>query len=490
MADRVIDRAPELARLRELLSEGRPRLVLLSGRRRVGKTFLLTHAWPAECTFYFTASATTPEQNRRQLISELAQWSRQGLRHEDYPTWRTVFRLLLDVRAPARLAIVLDEFQYLGEDARTLSAVASELNAAWERRRPARSLVLVLAGSAVRTMEALAAGAAPLHGRFVWKAHLGPFDHWHAGLMAAFRRVRDRACAYGIFGGTPAYLAAVRPTQAVAANVVRLMLTPRGEVREQVATALLQEQGLRDIPKYTAILRAIAAGHTELNAIAQASGLALDTSLRDKIERLRALGYVGASRNLGVKRTAPFRYALADPAFRFYYQFVAPYEAALERNDPVQFWRERVAPVLDTYMGGLFERIAEEAYYRLRERRGLPMVAEWGRWEGRDRHGEQIEIDIASRLTDGRIMTGAVKWNRRPVGADVHARHLGMLERLAASGIKWAHRATERSAPLLYVAAGGFSRNFVEAARNSHDTVVLWSLEDIYARGPKGPARR
>ncbi|MGH7427880.1 MAG: AAA family ATPase, partial [Candidatus Methylomirabilaceae bacterium] len=143
MADRVIDRAPELARLRELLSEGRPRLVLLSGRRRVGKTFLLTHAWPAECTFYFTASATTPEQNRRQLISELAQWSRQGLRHEDYPTWRTVFRLLLDVRAPARLAIVLDEFQYLGEDARTLSAVASELNAAWERRRPARSLVLV-----------------------------------------------------------------------------------------------------------------------------------------------------------------------------------------------------------------------------------------------------------------------------------------------------------------------------------------------------------
>ncbi len=101
MVDRLlIDREQELAKLRELLREGRKQLVLLYGRRRVGKTFLLTNAWPSERTFYFTASATTPEQNRRQLITDLAQWSGQELRAADYQTWRTVFRLLLDVRAP------------------------------------------------------------------------------------------------------------------------------------------------------------------------------------------------------------------------------------------------------------------------------------------------------------------------------------------------------------------------------------------------------
>jgi hypothetical protein len=77
---------------------------------------------------------------------------------------------------PRPRAIVLDEFQYFGEDPRELAGVCSELNAAWEQRRPPRALTLVLAGSSVRTLEALDEGGAPLHGRFAWKASLQPFN--------------------------------------------------------------------------------------------------------------------------------------------------------------------------------------------------------------------------------------------------------------------------------------------------------------------------
>src|SRR5437867_175142 len=106
-------------------------------------------------------------ERRSSATSRLAQWTRRDLRGEDYPTWRAVFRLLLEVRRPGPVAIVVDEFQYLGDAAAALSGVASELNA-----------------------------------------------------------------------------------QSVAANGARLMLAPRGEVRGLVETALLQEPGLRDIPKY------------------------------------------------------------------------------------------------------------------------------------------------------------------------------------------------------------------------------------------------
>ncbi len=150
------------------------------------------------------------------------------------------------VSAPARaahtphpLVIVLDEFQYLGEDSRDLSAVTSELNAAWEQRRAPRPLVLVLSGSAVRVLEALDSGGAPLHGRFVWKGELRPFDYWHASEMANFRNPRDRIRAYGIFGGTPRYLAAIKPSRSMAENAARLMLSPRGEVRGLVETAAI-----------------------------------------------------------------------------------------------------------------------------------------------------------------------------------------------------------------------------------------------------------
>jgi hypothetical protein len=59
--------------------------------------------------------------------------------------------------------------------------------------------------------------------------------------------------------------------------------------------------------------------------------------------------------------------------------------------------------------------------------------------------------------------------------------HVAMLERLAAGGVAWAHKARKRSAPLLYVAAGGFTKEFEAVARRSRDLVTLWSLKDLYA---------
>jgi hypothetical protein len=74
--------------------------------------------------------------------------------------------------------------------------------------------------------------------------------------MIVYYRIR-------IVGGTPRYLAAVKPARSLVDNVSRLMLAPRGEVRGLVETAILQEQGLREVSKYQAIMRAIGGGCTE-----------------------------------------------------------------------------------------------------------------------------------------------------------------------------------------------------------------------------------
>ncbi|HEX6041556.1 ATP-binding protein [Longimicrobium sp.] len=479
--DVLIDRETEQARLRELLAAGEQKLVLVYGRRRVGKTYLLGRTWGDDASsFYFTAAETTPTQNREALLSALAEWSGETIHPEDYPTWRSVFRLLLEFRSPEPLVVTLDEFQYLGENPRELNAVASELNAVWEMRRPRRPLVLVLAGSAVRTLEALNEGGSPLYGRFAWQCQLRPFNYWHAGELAGYADPRDRAYVYGIFGGTPRYLSPVDPGRTVGENAVSLMLNPTGEVRELVQTALLQEQGLREIPKYVAILRAVGEGRTQLNEIAQGSGLELDTALRDKLERLMGLDYVRAGRNLGAKSREPFRYRVSDPAFRFYYRFVAPLESALATQDPGAVWEQHIAPNLDSYMGLIFEGIVEEAYYRLQGRLRLPLVAEWGRWEGLDRDRKQLEMDVASMLMDGRVLTGSIKWHRDPVDVAVHTQHLAMLDRLAQSGVSWAHTAREPRSPLLYVSSAGFTDRFVEAARESREEVYLWSLKDVF----------
>lgn len=476
-----IDRDDERRELRALLEEGVPRLALLTGRRRVGKTYLLTHTWPEDITFHFTAARTSPEINRRQLLEDLARWSGEPVDPEDYPTWRTVFRLLLGLRTPEPLVVVIDEFPYLATDDAGLAEVASELNAVWERRRSDRPMVLVLAGSAVATMEALATGGSPLYGRFDWHGRLLPFDAWFTAQAAPFRDLADAVRTYAVFGGTPRYLAAIEPTRPFGDEATRLLLAPRGEVRQLVETALDQEEGLRDVTAYKAVLRAVASGQTHRNEIAQRTGLKDDTGLRARLDRLVELGYLEAHRNIDARPNAPYRYRIADAAIRFHQRFAEPNLSLLERSDPARVWNELVRPHLSTFVGHAAGRVATEAYDRLATVRDLPLVREWGRYEGRDRDGRSLEIDLVAHLATGAVLSGAVKWNRRAAGPGLHHDHLSMLQRAADSGQRWAHQAQEPDAVLVYVAAGGFTDAFHAASADEERRVIAWSLEDLYA---------
>jgi AAA+ ATPase superfamily predicted ATPase len=478
--DRLVDRHAEIARLRDLATRPSPQLVLLTGRRRVGKTFLLTHCWPTADAFYFTASRVTPEANRQQLVRDLATWSGVDLVPADYPSWRTVFDLLLSLPEVSPKAIILDEFQYFAESDRGVTVVASEFNAAWERPRDRKPPLVVLAGSVIGTMEALASGGAPLYGRFTWQHRLEPFDYWYAAEAAGFTDLRVRAQVYGVFGGTPRYLAAIDTSRPFEQNVQELLLAKDGEIRTLLETALDQEDGLRDIAKYRTVLRSVAGGATERNEIANRSGLKNDRGLRDKIETLMALGYLERRDNVDATPNDPVRYALADPAHRFYQRFVAPNASLLERQDPSVLWKSKIASGLDQYMGLEFERVAQQAYDRHSSTLGLPLVRHWGRWEGADRERQSLEIDVVAPLLDDRTLSGSIKWNQDPIGPDVHFKHLESLRRAADSGRAWAHAALKPDAPLLYIAAGGFTKAFKAVVDESGREVIAWSLEDLY----------
>lgn len=480
--DRVlVDRSVEQDRLRELATTGSPKLVLMTGPRRVGKTYLLNNVWRREEFFLFTASRTSPELNRRQLIQDLARWTGEPLVPEDYPTWRTVFNLLLAADGTRPRIVVLDEFQYLADGEKGLSEVASELNAAWERPRERRSALLVLTGSEVSAMEGLAAGGGPLYGRVDWHAKLRPFDYWHAHEMVPYPDLRDRARLYGVFGGIPRYLAAVDVEQPLEREIARLHLDPHGEVRQLLETSLDQEEGLREVSSYRAIVRAVAGGATTLNEIAQRTGLGNDTALREKLERLVSLGYLEEVSNYARARNAARRYAVADPAHRFHQRFVEPNTSMLELFAPEHVWDEVVAPVIDVYLGHEFERIVGQAYPRLAPSRGLPLVKEWSRWEGSVRDGGSVEVDVVAPLTDrDRFLTGSIKWGAAPRAVSDYFEHRRSLERLAQSGQGWAHAALDPRSPMLFVAAGGFEAGFRQVASSDGREVILWTLEDLY----------
>ena len=189
-------------------------------------------------------------------------------------------------------------------------------------------------------------------------------------------------------------------------------------------------------------------------------------------------------RNLGAGKTTPFLYRVADPAMAFYYAFVAPYETALEVTDAGRLWKARLKPLFQAHMGFVFEQVAKQAYYRHLDDLRLPIVREWGRWEGQDRNRAPIEIDIATELIDGSILSGAIKHRSRPMGTGVFTKHLRDLERVASSGSHgaWAHRALKETSPLLFVSVSGFSDEFLRMIEASGRNVSAWGIDDLFRR--------
>ena len=478
-----VDRERERAQLRELLDRPGPNLALVTGRRRVGKTYLLTNTWPDAQTFYFVAAEGSSPINRRELVQSVARHFDLRLDPADYPTWRTVFRLLYELRTPEPLVIVLDEFQYLMG---TREGVPSQLNAIHDVHRDDRPFVLVLCGSAVRTMEQLNAGDAPLYGRFARTIRVEPFDYFDAAALVPASTHRERAMAYGIVGGTPRYLRALRDDRSLRDNVAAEVLSPGGQIRMQVETLIDQERGLRKPEDYKALLRAIGAGRTSAQEIATYAALADDiSSTKRMLAKLVELGYVRAERNFGATGTAPFRFRLADPALQFHAKIVSRFRSELATYDPREVWAKEIAPArLDTYMGGMFERMAAEGYQRHRQRLGLPMIDTWSRWEGtvstERGSGEprSVEVDIVASLTNGRMLTGAIKWGN--LGIDVHAKHLRELAMLADAGHAWAKKALHPDSPLLYVTGGVLSPDFTARAEQDGHPVTTLTLDDLY----------
>ncbi len=480
----LIDRETEIAELRALADSGHRKLALLYGRRRVGKTFLLTSAWPPDRAFYFTASATSPEINRRVLIEEAGRWAGMDLRPDDHPTWRTVFRTLLELAPDRNLVVIIDELQYLATDATGLVEVTSELNAAWEGRLNRQGgVLLVLSGSAVRTLEALADGGAPLYGRLDWTRQLHPFDYWDAGRMVPGYTPADQIRAYAAFGGVPKYLRAVDDRRPLAENIVRLLLDQHGEVRLQLETVLRQEEGLRDHVQYQGILAAVGLKRRSIGQVAATLGQAVDTGLRRMVAQLVELGFLEMERNFEEPQNQTVRYRIADPALRFHVGLVLPNESAIASAGAETVWRERLAEqVFPAYVGKeVFEDVVRQAYRRHRAARDLPAVEAWGRWEGQDRNRRDTEIDLVARLLNDRVMTGSVKFQRRSTDATVLLEHLDALRRLADSGRTWARDALAKDALLLFVSAAPFKKSFHEVARNLEQRVIPWTVHDLFS---------
>ncbi|MGK2851938.1 MAG: ATP-binding protein [Candidatus Limnocylindrales bacterium] len=409
----LIDRERELSTLDGLAAAPQAQLVFVSGRRRVGKTYLLQAFGERHRTVYHTATQqSAPIELATFTDTVRASLGPTGLpAGYVFPDWSAALDFVADLAGDGRLVVVLDEFPYL---AGSTPGIESIVQRWWDRRSRDSSIMLVLCGSAVAYMEQIGGAAAPLHQRATATIHVAAMDYRAAGRFVPSLAPADRAVVYGILGGTPLYLAQWDANESLRANLLRLFGHPASPLVD--AAELILSRELPELENASRILQAVAIGKTRQSAIADYARVAVERPLK----RLAMLGLlerrVPALDDPARSKRAIYR--VADPYFTFWFRFIAGHRAHIARGLGARLVDNLILPGLDDYMGGVFEDVAREHARHLAGAGELDAdrVDAW--WSADGQH----EIDLVG-LAGHRIgFVGEAKWSARPPSSGVLAR--------------------------------------------------------------------
>ena len=409
-----VDRSEELARLGRVASADEGGLVVVYGRRRVGKTRLLLEWAKQHAGLYTVADQSVAEVQRRYFAAALGE-RLPGFAEVDYPDWRTLItRLAREAQVVGwRGPLIFDEFPYLVLASPELPSVLQR----WidHEARSAR-LAVAIAGSSQRMMQGFVlSGDAPLFGRAKEIVEIQPLLPNHLReVFGASNGVRQVEL-YTAWGGIPRYWELAQEAGGdVSSQVEHLVLNPLGPLHREPDRLLLEEipSALETRP----LLDAIGAGAHRVSEIAGRLGRPA-TSMARPLDRLLGLGFVRRELPFGEDEKSSKRalYKIADPFFRLWFRVVAPYRAQLASGTSAAR-RQLLTRFWDHLCAQGWEELCRQQVPRLPAESFLGRLGPWGpasRWW----HGAQPEWDVVSEALDGgKVLLGEVKWGARPFG--------------------------------------------------------------------------
>ncbi len=401
-----VDRKDELRFLEEKYDEAGSQLIIIYGRRRIGKTELILRFAFGKPYIYMLCEKTTVEANLRKRALQMASFlGRESFGRIRFTDWEDIFREFFSWKTDEKkVVIILDEFPYLIEVDRGAPSVFQKV---WDEIMAMRNdVMLILCGSSVGMMETYVLGyRSPLYGRRTGQWKVGQLDPPSIWRFIPNYSLEDLLRVYGAAGGIPAYLKMFSPKLDFWGNIRKLYLSKGGFLYEEAFNLLRQE--LREPRTYMMILRSIADGKRRVTEIAVDTGLDKSAVSRyiDTLEMLDILGY--ETPILEKPKTRKRLYHLKDNYLNFWFRYVYPHHDMVEEGrsrELLQIIRENYSE----YMGGVFEEVARKLLYKVE----LPFTpVKVGRQWGKTRDGKSYEIDIVAYDRDRRrTALFEVKW--------------------------------------------------------------------------------
>ncbi len=376
-----VDRELELSILDEAWVN-RPCLVVVYGRRRIGKTRLVLEWCRRRFSSYVYYHALPAKHDVN--LAGLAQAVEDGLglrgfSRARYPSLDALLESL--AYRVSEAVIVIDEFTYW---ARAEPRVVGELQKFVDHVLPNTKLLVIVVGSLVGVMyRSVIGGGAPLYGRARYRIELRELEPWCLPRFYPWMRRDDLVRVYALLGGVPYYHTLVGKGWTIDDILVKLFLSPSAPLRDEVLFVLREE--FRDPSTYYSVLKAIAQGASTPSSIAEATGIHRQ-HVSKYLNVLEKLGFVEKERILFAKKS---RYRIKDKLMHTWFTVIEPTITRYSYIDPSEVL-PRVRERVEEYVAKVFEELCFE-YVRWLRSRKIIEFDEVGKFVHKG-----IEIDIVA----------------------------------------------------------------------------------------------
>lgn len=454
---KFINRGKELQRLDELWDEKGSDLVVIYGKRRVGKTELIKHFLKGKPGVYFLADKRPEAEQLKGIGRRVGEYFKDEIM-KDFSSWDEMF-IYLKSRVKEPFVLALDEFPYLAEHNKALSSIFQK---GWDEYLKDLPIYLILCGSSIAMMEEEVLGSkAPLYGRRSGQILLKPLSFYQAWNFFPKRSFEEFLKIFTITGGTPSYLLEIGKGS-LEKNIEEIL--DRNSFLFREVDFVLREE-FREPRRYLSILRAIAYNKTKFGEIVNETGLET-SNLYSYLDRLRDLELIEKHIPATVAKPERFKrstYHLQDNFFKFWFTYIHPYRSELEMGNKEESLR-KLREEFKMMVAQTYESIAQDI---IRKNQNLffnfERIGRW--WDGKN------EIDlIALNKGQNKLLLGEVKWSRNKVGVGLYEDLIKKREK-----IKWGDDNTEVFYTLF--SKSGFTKEM--KVRAKEDKVVLFKGDEI-----------
>jgi AAA+ ATPase superfamily predicted ATPase len=381
---KFLDREKELSFLQEMYNKSGG-LIIIYGRRRVGKTELIKQFISEKKHLYYLADKRGTPINAKNMAKLAAEtFNEVSIVAENFDD---VFKFI-GKRINEKFIVVIDEFSYL---VKKDSAIPSIFQLIIDEIIREKDILLILSGSSISMMyNGTLSYKSPLYGRKLGEWKLNPLNFKDIIKFFPGTSIENSIQFYAIFGNIPAFLIPVDSSKTLKENIINNLLK-KGSRLYREPEFLLKEE-LRDPSRYISIFEALCQS-TKLSEIASKSGVPAK-DMPKYFEVLSELELVKKEIPVTEKKTKNSHYYINDNLFYFYFRFVHPYISLLEEGrEELVYTKMELS--LQLRFSNAFENIMRENVEN-----HLSFLSErTGRWWGHSRKNEirtEEEIDIVT----------------------------------------------------------------------------------------------